>query len=132
VGHIYLRKSLERLEKNMDSPGQPLREDCSLPCSQITRQRSKSARQSLCRAVLHGKERSATFGSAKGSSPCVSRKLPGKPFAERSTFAVRRAVYAVHDSIAVRHRPLPCAARQIRTAKAWLCRALLLPPHGKD
>jgi hypothetical protein len=102
VGHIYLRKSLERLEKNMDSPGQSLREDCSLPCSQIARQRAKSARQSLCRAVVHGKERSATFGSAKGSSPCVARKLPGKPFAERPTFAVRRAGFAVQHIIAVR------------------------------
>jgi hypothetical protein len=105
-----------------------LRQNRALPCSQNARQRPKNARQSLCRAALHGKECTATTRPAKPPLPCVERKSHGKGFAERRCFAVCCAFLCRAHSFAVRLQALPCASPRSRTAKTRLCRALPLNP----
>ena len=80
--------------------------------------RSKHARQRLCRAVL--------------PLPCGAALCRAIGFAVRChalpcrTFAVRLSA----PRTATRN-PLPCAFQPPRTAKAQLCRAPLIHPHGK-
>lgn len=95
-----------------------LRESTSLPCKQVGRQRGLFARQRLCRAKSHGKDRTAMSSPAMPSLPCASQKLHGKGFAVRSYLCREPRPFAVKRLIAVRR---PSSAVRLLIAVRCVC-----------
>jgi hypothetical protein len=85
--------------------------------TESARQSLKSARQRLCRARLHGKDRMATIGTANVPLPCAPMKMHGKDFAVRLA-SLHGTEKQLTPSRVGRRSPLGYFAVHPHTAKA--------------